>query len=264
MTIYGLNMDGLGTDTPEIKRRRAALGALYGLLGGAAFALVAAFVDIWLHPDLPLGVNWDTLLMRLPLIALGLALAGAITCWWHEAWLGLFSGSAVTAAFALTVALFSSPAGAGLKVIVLMFIFLPIAAMSMPIAYLLRWITERHTRLLDTRWGTARIAGLILSVILIGGGLGYFMKSPARGIESTRYIHNLLQDTAAGTILPTAIPGIADRAAVPYALYPIKSDSSTEGFDVHIRYRDGHQIVCTVILYPGRAPYLSGCQAQDP
>src|SRR4030095_3779541 len=94
MTIYGLNMDGLGEDSRQSQIRRAMFGALYGLLGGLTFVLVAAFVDIWLHPDLPFGLNRQAFLLRLPLITLGLALVGAVTCWWHESWQGFLRGGA--------------------------------------------------------------------------------------------------------------------------------------------------------------------------
>src|SRR5215210_6452050 len=126
MTIYGLQMDGSSYDTRQAKIQRAMLGAFYGFLTGTAFVFIAAFIDIWLHPDLPLGVNWQVLWERLPLFALGLALVGAVTCWWNEAWTGLLSGAAAAAALALAVALFTSnDVTAGMKFIVLVFILVP-------------------------------------------------------------------------------------------------------------------------------------------
>src|SRR5258706_15041776 len=154
MTIYGLNMDGLGTDTRQAKIKRATFGAMYGFLGGAAFVFMAAFIDILLNPDLPYGVDWSTLLTRLLFIALGLALVGAVTCWWHEAWQGLLSGAAVAAALALIAALFSAEVTTGMKFIVLVFALVPIAAMTMPMAYLLRWLTERHAAALQLKWSS--------------------------------------------------------------------------------------------------------------
>ena len=57
MTIYGLQMDGYINDTRQTKIMRAMLGAFYGFLAGTAFVWVAAFIDVWLHPELPLGLN---------------------------------------------------------------------------------------------------------------------------------------------------------------------------------------------------------------
>src|SRR5512138_262993 len=129
MTIYGLHLDGSSHDTPRAKMMRAALGAFYGLLGGACFALISVTIDVWLHRDLPLGVDSHLLWERLPLFALSLALVGAVTCWWNEAWPGLLSGAATAAALALIIALFSSnEVTTGMKFIVLFFILVPIAA----------------------------------------------------------------------------------------------------------------------------------------
>jgi MFS family permease len=266
MTIYGLNMDGLGTDTRQAQVKRAMLGALYGLLGGAAFVLMAAFIDIWLHPDLPLTVNWSAFTLRLPLISLGLVLVGAVTCWWHEAWQGLLSGAVVASALALVAALFTSQVDTGMKIIVLIFTLIPIAAMTLPVAYVLRWFTERHARALYMNRSGARIAGLILLMIAVGLGPGYFMKSSGRAIEATRLIHNFLQDLALARAEknPLArVAGVSERRETPYQMYSTRSETSSEAFDIHVEYEDNYKLLCTVILYPGRDPYFSGCQVRE-
>jgi len=260
MTIYGLNMDGLGTDTPQAKLKRATFGALYGFLGGTAFVLMASFIDIWLHPELPLGVNWSAFALRLPLIGLGLALVGAVTCWWHEAWQGLLSGAVVTSALALITSLFTSQVDTGMKFIVLVFILIPIAAMTLPVAYFLRWVTERHGMALHLNRSFVRITGLVILVIALGAGLGYFMKASGRAVEATRFIHNFLQDLSAEKNPLASVAGVTERSETRYKMYPTTSADSTEGFDIHVEYEDGYNVLCKVILYPGRNPFLSGCQ----
>jgi hypothetical protein len=261
MTICGLNMDGLGTDTPQAKLKRAMFGALYGLLGGIAFVLTAAFIDIWLHPELPLGVNWPTFTLRLPLLGLGLALVGAVTCWWHEAWQGLLSGAAVAAALTLIAALFTSQVDTGMKFVVLIFILMPVAVMTLPVAYFLRWVIERHARALYLPQRNLRIAGLVFLAIALGAGCGYFMKAPGQGVEATRFIHEFLQDLSAEKNPLAEVAGVPERDQTPYKMHITKSESSTEAFDIHVEYEDGYTFYCTVILYPGRQPFLSGCQA---
>ena len=263
MTIYGVNLDGLGADTRQGRIRRAMLGALYGFLGGTTFVLMAAFIDVWLHPELPLGVNWSAFTLRLPLIGLGLAIVGAVTCWWHEAWQGLLCGAAMAAALALMTALFTSQVNTGMKFIVLIFILLPVAAMTLPVAYFLRWITERHGRALLTNKSTTRLAGLVILVIAVGAGLGFFMKSSRRGIEAARFIHNFLQDLSAENNPLARVPGVPEHNDIPYLMYSTRSQSSTEAFDIHIEYADDYKVQCTVILYPGRNPFLSRCQAAE-
>lgn len=255
-------MDGVGSDTPQARLKRALLGALYGFLGGTAFVLTAAFVDIWLHPDLPLGPNWSALALRLSVLGLGLAIIGAVTCWWSEAWQGLLGGAVVAAALALLVALFTAQVQTGMKFIVLIFSLLPIAAMTLPVAYILRWLTERHARALSMKWSAARVAGLLLLVMALGAGLGYFMKSPGRAIESTRYIHNYLQDLSTEKNPLADVAGVPERSEVPYQMFPTHSQTSTEGFDIHVEYADHYRLLCAVISYPGSAPRFSGCQPE--
>jgi hypothetical protein len=262
MTIYGLNMDGLGADSRQMQVRRTLLGALYGLLGGTVFVLVAAFVDTWLNPGLPLGVNWDAFALRMPLIGLGLGLVGAVTCWWHEAWQGLLSGALTSSMLALIAALYSSQVGTGLKFIVILFILLPIAAMTLPVAYFLRWLVERHGRALGMKWKAVRIFGLVLFMLAIAGGLGYLMKTSSRGIEAVRTVHAYLQDLSSGQNPLAEVAGVPERDGTQYVLYPTESQTSTEGFDVHVVYRDGYRFQCEVIVYPGGRPYLSGCRAE--
>ena len=263
MTIYGVNMDGLGADTRQGRIRRAMFGALYGFLGGTVFVLIAAFIDVWLHPELPLGVNWSAFTMRLPLIGLGLTIVGAVTCWWHEAWQGLLSGAAVAATLALITALFTAQVNTGLKFMVLIFTLVPVAVMALPVAYFLRWVIERHGRALQLNGNTTRLAGLVLLVIAVGAALGFFMKSSGRGIEAARFIHNFLQDLSAEKNPLANVAGVSERSRMPYTMYSTRSETSTEAFDIHIEYADNYKVQCMVILYPGRNPFLSGCRAVE-
>ena len=263
MTIYGLNMDGLGADTRQAKIKRAAFGAFYGFLGGTAFVLMTAFIDILLNPDLPYGVDWSTLFLRLPFLALGLALVGAVTCWWHEAWLGLVSGAVIAAALALTVALFTAEVGTGLKFVVLVFILIPIAAMTLPIAYTLRWLTERHAAVIALQWSSVRIAGLVLIVLALGAGCGYFTKTSPHGVDVAHFMNDLLQNPTQAKTPLAKIEHVLAHQASPYKLYQQKSKTSTVGYDFRIEYEDGFTLLCTVVAYPGLNPYVSTCAADQ-
>lgn len=263
MTIYGLNMDGLGADTRETKIKRAAVGAFYGFLSGLAFVFMAAYINILLNPDLPYGVDWSMLMARLPLITLGLALVGAVTCWWHAAWQGLVGGAIVAAALALIVSLFTSQASMGLKLVVLVFILAPIAALAMPISYILRWVTERHAAALHTNLSLARIAGLVLIVLALGAVCGYFTKISPNGVEVARFMNGLLQNPTQAKNPLGKIAGISAYEAMPYKLFQQKSTESTVGYDFRIEYEDGFTLRCTVVAYPGTDPFVSKCKAEQ-
>ena len=263
MTIYGLNMDGLGTDMREARLKRAAVGALYGFLCGAAFVVMAAYINILLNPDLPFGVDWSTWLARLPFIALGLALIGAVTSWWHEAWRGLASGAVVAAAMALVVSLFSSQVPTGLKFVVGVFILVPIAVMALPISYLLRWVTEQHAAALHAKWSAVRITGLLILVLALGSGCGYFTKTSRHGVEVARFMNSLLQNPTQEKTPLAKMEGILARQGSTYKLYQQKSTDSTEGYNFRVEYTDGFTVGCTVIAYPGSTPFVSACEVEQ-
>ena len=265
MTIYGLHMDGTNSDTRQAKIRRAILGVFYGVLAAMAFVLIAAFIDIWLHPDLPLGVNWPQFWTRLLMFVLGLGLVGAVTCWWNEAWPGLLSGAATAAAFALIVALFSSSdVPLSMKFIVLFFILVPIAAMIVPVTYILRWLVERHMNALRETGSYGRIAGLILLTLVLGCVGGYFMKMSARQLVAVHKMNSMLQtiNTTTERTLISNVEGVPEHAGMPYTLYAVPSETSTEGFDIRAVFGDGYVLKCTAVLYPGRPAYLTGCSTE--
>jgi hypothetical protein len=261
MTILGLPIDTNVNDTPRAKLTRAALGATYGLLGGTAFVFVAAFIDIWLYPDLPLGVDWSLLVVRWFVIALGLALIGALTSWWNETWSGLGSGAVITGLIVLASALYLSDTGIGMKLIVLIFALIPIAVLCLPIAWILRWLVVKHRQATGHKLSVAVRAGLILITIVLGAGLGYFMKMSPRALSATRYVHNLLQTTADEKNPVHAVHDVPERADMSYKLYQQQSVFSTEGFDIRVEYQDEYKIKCTIVVYPGRDPYLASCRS---
>jgi MFS family permease len=240
--------------------RRAWVGGLYGLLTGTAFVLMSAFIDIWLHPNLPLGVDWSLTSIRWILIGLGLALIGALTCLFNETWTGLLAGAITTGLIALTSALFFSATNTALKVIVLVFTLVPMAVMSLPIAWILRLLTGRHAAALYSERSMARIAMLIGIAVALGAAGGYFMKMPRSAATAVRYLHDTLQSVNVNeTEEISKLPGWQEHAGMRYELFQKKSEASTEGYNVRAEYKDGYSLQCTVVAYPGSNPYLSSC-----
>jgi glucan phosphoethanolaminetransferase (alkaline phosphatase superfamily) len=261
MRTFGLHMDGMDDDTREAKLKRATLGAFYGFLAGVGFVFIAAYIDIWLNPDLPFGVDWSMFMTRILAIALGLALVGAVTCWWNEGWTGLFSGALASSALALIGSLVTSTAETSMKVIVLIFSLLPLAVMTLPIAWVLRRLTERHAVALQLKRGYVRIAGLIIIALVLGAGSGYFMKTFTRGLDVARFMQGTLQNLSQEANPLSSITGMTEHQAMPYKLFQQKSQTSTEGFDVRVEYQDGFELRCVIVAYPGSTPYVSSCES---
>jgi hypothetical protein len=251
-------------DTRPQKIRRALVGALYGLLAGTAFVLMSAFIDLLFYPDLPLGVDWSLVAVRWLLIGLGLALIGGLTCFFSETWAGLLAGAVAAGLLALTSALFFSPTTAALKLIVLLFTLVPVAAMSLPIAWIFRRLAERHAHALQLKQPATGIAGLVLIAVILGAGFGYFAKMSPSAVKAIRYLHENLQtiETSLKQELKD-LPGLHEHAGMEYKLFQKESDLSTEGYDVRAEYEDGYIVQCVVVVYPGSSPYLSSCESSD-
>ena len=255
-------VDNIDKGTPHPVVRRAMVGALYGLLTGTAFVLMSVFIDMLLHPNLPLGVDWTLTSTRWVLIGLGLALIGALTCLFNETWAGLLAGAVAAGLLALTSALFLSPTNAALKVMVVLFTLAPIAVMSLPIAWTLRRLAERHTVALYSERSIARTSLLMLIAVALGAAGGYFMKMPPDASTAVDYLNDALQSAnVSETEEINALPGFQEHAGMRYQLFQKDSQASTEGYDVRAEYEDGYTLQCTVVVYPGFNTYLSDCES---
>jgi len=261
MKILGLSLDAETNITRRFQIRHAVIGASYGLIGGTAFALAAAFADLLLYQDLPLGANYASLGLYWLIAGLGLAVIGFATCWAVETWKGLLIGSVTAGILALIGSLVQSPVGIGTRLMVIFFILMPVVAFVLPLAWLLRWLAEGHER---ARSSMVKILLLVVIAILIGSAGGYFMKMPARAVSAIRFVHGLIQESTGNekSIL-RKIPGFTDHINSAYKIYESPSEVSTEGFVVKATYDDGYELSCDVVMYPGRDPFLSLCTASS-
>jgi uncharacterized membrane protein YhaH (DUF805 family) len=242
----------------------ALLGAVYGLMIGTAFVLISAFIDIWLNPDLPLGMNWRLASQRWVLVGLGLGLIGALTCFFKETWAGLLAGSVTAGLLALTSALFITSTSTGIKLIVLVFTLVPVAVMTLPVSLILRRLVERHSHALQEKWSLARIVLLAFIAVALGAGAGYFMKMPGQAVTAVRLLHENLQAGEESQKKEVSqLTGIREHAGMSYQLFQQASEASTEGFDVRAEYADGYSIQCVIVVYPGFNPYISSCQLNE-
>ncbi|MCC6499144.1 MAG: hypothetical protein IT313_02635 [Anaerolineales bacterium] len=265
MKIFGLSLDGELEPSRAVQKQHAQLGALYGALGGIAFALTTSSVDLILHRDLPLGFEFGFLTSYGLIVVLGLSVIGFVTCWAVETWRGLFYGAVIAAALVLVGSLMQSgEATTGMKFMVLVFILMPIAVLVLPVAWVLRWLAERHTQARSSRYCASIVALLFAIAVTFGAAGGYFMRMPDRAVRAVRFLHVLVQQTSAsdGNAL-AKLPGFAEQAGGAYRMYEASSPDSTEGFDVRVHYDDGYTFSCTVIAYPGQDPYLSVCKAGE-
>jgi hypothetical protein len=240
--------------------RRALTGALYGFLMGTAFVIVAAFINVWLYPALPIGVEWEQALLRWLLIGLGLTLIGALTSLFSETFPGLAVGAIAAGVLALTAALYISSTGTGLKLMVLIFLLLPIAAMSLPIVWFIRFLMQRHTLALHMKRSVLRIALLVLVAVSAGAFAGYFMKMSSSALRAIQSLQENIQAAASQDNPISETPGFKEHSGMRYVLFQKPSSTSTVGFDVRAEFEDGYSIQCVVVSYPGSPTFLRSCE----
>ena len=238
------------------------LGAFYGFLTGSAFVVAGTNINTLLYPDLPLGMDWSLFAMLAEWVLLGLTLVGGIATLFRERLPGLMIGALAAGFLALVSGLFFSSVSMGMKVIVLIFALVPMAAMCLPVAWILRWLAEKHEQGLQSSPRFTTVLPLLLLAVLLGAGSGSFLRMSARAAGSMRLIHQLLQTAPADMESPLhQVSGFQQHMGLEYELFQSPSESSTEGFDVRAEYEDGYSLTCVVVIYPGREPRLSGCRS---
>lgn len=242
--------------------KQTLLGAFYGFLIGSAFVVAGTTINRLLYPDLPLGMDWSLFAMLSGWVILGLALVGGIAFLFRDRLPSLIIGALVAGFIALVSALFFSAVSTGLKVIVLIFALVPMAAMCLPVAWILRWLSEKHEEGLRSDQRSKTILPLVLLAVLLGAGSGYFLKMSPRAAQATRFMHHLLQ-TAPGDSESRLhqLAGFQNHMDMDYELFQQPSEASTEGFDVRAEYEDGYSLTCVVVIFPGREPRLSDCSS---
>ena len=96
-------------ETAQFRRQRMLAGALYGLLGGSAFALFSGTIDALTYPDLPIYIDWAATLARWLWLGSGMACVGAITAWAMDNLKGIGSGAALLAKLSVPITTRSEP-----------------------------------------------------------------------------------------------------------------------------------------------------------
>lgn len=251
------------------KRQRIIYAAISGFIAGTICILVASFINVWLFPELPLKIDWQrifVLWLAWAFIAGALAGVAAIS---SEGWGSILLSAFLMAAVILIINFVQGIDSIMLNILVLLGLALPFTAVMVPVAFIFFWLAKRFLHLYDyvgwERWKIILLNGLV--IILLGVLPGLYSKFNLRANEGTHLIHNMLQDTALSSELPTPLEnaeGFAEHRTQPYTLSQVPSVYSTVGIDVTAHYEDGYALRCTAILYPERNSYVSPCKGLLP
>lgn len=253
-------------DSPDQRRQRALAGGIYGLIAASAFTITAALVDVLTYPDLPIYVDWGQ--ATLVWLALGATLmgVGALVGWSSEGLVGIGLGAAALNVTVLGLSLAQSDYALIPKIVIFIILSLPVTAASVPVALGLRWLIRLRTNLSgQSGWDLRR--GLIVTLLLavLGGAVpGLLARMPAQAEQAMIYLHARLTDSTppdTGPYSPfRAATRLGEHWGMPFTMRQTRSLTSTEGYDITVRYADGYTFECTVVVYRNYAPYVRACR----
>jgi MFS family permease len=256
----------------ESRRRRLLAGAFYGFLGGTAFAFFSGTIDAITHPSLPMYVDWGSLLFTWMWLGLGLAFFGALIGWFTDSLKGIIIGAIGISIIVLVVNLLQSSIRGAFTIVALLIMLLPMAAVCAFLAWILRWLAERHVRTLSEPDSQKRTRGLII-LVMVALAIGFvpaaFQRMSAPAEQSVRLLDDLMKQTMAGQTgehqdLPVRnLPGFNAHLGMDYKLSQHRSKISTVGYDVAIVFPDGYKVTCVMVAYGDQKPYLRGCVEGD-
>lgn len=254
-------------EAPEMCRRRALAGALYGFLGGSAFALLAGTIDALILRDLSIYLDWSAVLLHWFGFGLVLAGAGAITGWMAEGLKGVMLGASSLALAMLVYSLIQANLAlvAGLTMLVIM--VLPVAATCLPIALVLRWLINRHTGEsgINDKVRVRSVIFLAFLALILGLVPAFFTRTSGKAETSLRTMDTLLKNAASGQVdtrfdrQMEQSPALKAHIGMNYQLSQQTSIISTEGYEIIIVFADGFKATCTMVAYGSRDPYVSAC-----
>ena len=233
---------------------RRLMGALFGVLLGGLYALVAGTIDVMLFRDLPLGLNWRAVLLSVLTTGVaGLAL-GVIVAWSQDTLKGIVIGALVIAGSGVVKAFIAPAADTAVIAIVLIYTFLPFVALSLPIAIVLRLFVNRYEHNLQKQ-GSSRLKAqslLLVGAVALAAFAGSWSQMTPSSVEAVRKVNRVVQTTLASPTdkaLPLALRSIPDfrsRAGSTYVMDQRKSISAVDGVDVQVNFDNGYVISCIV------------------
>ena len=255
-------------ETPAERRRRMLPGAVYGLVIAGSYALVGSVVNQLSFPDVPVGVNWQPLLVSSLFFALWLGIGGAFVNWFTQAEEGLVISWMVMFTIAVGTAwlTFEGPLPTQLGRIFLL--VLPVFGLSLLMTLMLRWLGVQHANALESKDASQkrRISSLIAAAVLLGVVTSFALTRWSSAVQrGVRYIHQSLQTIIAEPsgsetlFLMRDVPGIKAHLNNPYTLRGKFSGESVVGVKVNIDFQDGYRVACVLLVFPDQAPFPHTC-----
>ena len=259
-------------ETPAERSQRMVPGVVYGLIIATMYALVGSLVNQLSFPDLPVGVDWRSLLMTWLFLAVWLGVGGGFINWFTQTEEGMITSLLVMTLIALGASALTFEGDLPAQFGKVLLLALPVIAVSLLMTITLRWLGVRHADIVEreqTLW-TKSIAILVTIALLIGGliglGLTRWSEKTWRGV---RDVHSRLQTLAADPVQAESffplndVPGLASHLDMPYTVHGKSSGQSVTAAEVTVEFKDGYHITCLLLVFPDTTPFLRACAEGD-
>jgi hypothetical protein len=250
-TIFGVKAED---------RSRQLVGAVVGLALGLLYSAVSGWINSILLWGVPLRLDVFGIILNTLSTGVGGAAAGYITAWPQSSFKGVLAGAGAIALFGVVKAfVVQSSIGTFGLTLILVTIFLPSVALSLPITVVLRFAVNKYQEALGYSGSAraARLTRLFGGVIILGILVGTFSQMTPTELKALREVNALVQAGLQGD-LPASLQTIdhfAQRATGRYTLarsIDVSTDRSIAGslavetIKVLVQFESGLRFQCLV------------------
>ena len=235
-------------------KARIIIGALLGVLLGVLYAFFAGTIDVLIMRDVPLRVDWITVLVSVVTTGFGCAVLGGITSASVNPFKGVAYGAVVMIVFNIAQSFLQPHINAASLALVLLYLALPLFVLILPLTIILRLALYFYERTLENDGRARRMAQARVLIVFaaFAAFAGSWAQMPPEAREAVRRVDNIVRETLAGEAsdsLPLTLRDVNNfraRASKTYQLDQQKSVSSVSGTDVHVYFDTGLVMTCVV------------------
>ena len=241
-------------------RSRQMAGAVIGLALGLLYGAVSGWINSILLWGVPLQLNVFGIILNTLSAGVGGAAAGYITAWPQSSFKGVLAGAGAIALFGVVKAfIIQNGVNALGLTLILITIFLPTVALSLPITVVLRFAVNKYQEALGYvgRARATRLTKLFGGVIILGLLVGTFSQMTPTELKAMREVNTLVQAGLKGET-PASLKTIdhfSQRATGRYTLArsvdmsvdrSIAGSLAVETIKVLVQFESGLRFQCLV------------------
>ena len=152
-----MTTQGFFTKNKSVRNQRMFFAALSGFFMGTVVTLATSFIDTWFFPDLPLYLNWSSVLVAWVLWAFLGGLLASLSALSAEGWAGVFLSALGMAVTVLVINALQGSESMMVSLVAFFGLLLPFIAMMFPLAALFDWLAKRSVEALSlSGWPRSR------------------------------------------------------------------------------------------------------------